>query len=102
MSHCGPHRLQQPGQPSLNGACARAGLHHVYVLSILTVHACGILCCLAILLAELELGHAVEELGEVAHNLNGLCPLGQDVQQVSGGDEVEAGEGQPFRLQVVG
>ena len=37
----------------------------------------------------------------MAHHLYGLCALGQDVQQVSGGDEVEAGEGQSLGLKVV-
>ena len=38
----------------------------------------------------------------MTHDLQRLCPFGEDVQEVGGGDEVEAGEGQTFCLQVVG
>ena len=154
MPDGGLHGLQQQAQPALHLAHAHPGLREVHILLVLAVHPNGLFGRLfAVVQSELELGHAVKQLGQVAGylgrggggggreeegeggwvrergrrdgsndrgagnvefefecsvqqrklrpHLHWLVALGQDVQQVSRGDEVESGEGQPLGLQVL-
>ena len=41
-------------------------------------------------------------VGVCVQYLVGVCAVGQNVQQICGGDEVEAGEGQPLGVQILG
>ena len=71
-----------------------------YMFSILGNHCKSIVAVLA--LSELELGHRVEELGQMFGDLQRLVAVGQDVEEVVGGRKVESGKGQTFRLQIFG
>ena len=63
--------LNLPIEPALHLSHAHAGPVKVHVLPVLAVHAQGLLGRLAALLVELQLGHAVEQLGQVLGHLQG-------------------------------
>ena len=53
-----------------------------------------------VVLFELELGHAVEELGEMPHDDLGLVSVGEDIEEISRRHEVESREGESLRLEI--
>ena len=73
------------------------GVHRLHVSK---KDACLDVFSLGILL-ELQFGHAVEQLGQVAHHDLGLVSVGEDIEQISRRDEVEAREGESLRLEVL-
>ena len=101
----GQGEIEPPGlylQPGLDGAVARAVARELDVLALARVHANRDLGRLAgIVLAERQVVHVVEALGQVAQDELRVGALGEDVQQVGGGHEVEAREGDALGLQVV-
>ena len=52
------------------------------------------------ILFELELGHAVEELGKMPHDDLGLVSVGEDIEEISRRHEVESREGESLRLEI--
>ena len=83
-----PTKQQAPPPSHLSITVTLLG--EVDVLAILAVHGQGGLSVVVItVLLELEGGHAVKQLGEVARHDGGVVAVGQDVQQVSRRHEVE-------------
>ena len=88
-----PHAGHQPVEPDLDLPLADAGHLEQHLLPVLGDHRVRRVRRLPLpILLHDQLGHRVKELGQVLRHHLWLVPLGQDVQQVGRGREVEPGE----------
>ena len=96
------HRLDDDVEPLLHGALAHALARERDVLLLAGPHRDRILGRVAHLVGlEREVVDVVEALGQVPQDHLRVGTLGQDVEKIRGGDEVEAREGDPLRLEVI-
>ena len=96
------HRLDDDVEPLLHGALAHALARERDVLLLAGPHRDRILGRVAHLVGlEREVVDVVEALGQVPQDHLRVGTLGQDVEKIRGGDEVEPREGDPLRLEVI-
>ena len=88
-----PHAGHEPVEPDLDLALADAGHLEQHLFPVLGDHRVRRVRRLPLpVLFHDQLGHRVEQLGQVLRHHLRLVPLGQDVQQVGGRGEVEPGK----------
>ena len=88
-----------------------------HVFAILRPHGRGLLDGHATFFGQFQLGHRIEQFGQMTHDALGFVAIGQNVQQIRRRDEIESkckvsalldqavtalpGKGQSFRFEIV-